>query len=337
MNNMVMNKQGGRNHAVDLMKLFAAILITNSHMQEVYPARFAHLAFGGAIGDALFFFCSGFLLMLGGSDDFFNWYKRRINRIIPAVFSVALISIVFFKHDPTLRNVIVNGGGWFVRAIFLFYAIFWFVKKYLYDKLWIAFVINTAIILICFLFLWDYDNFILVGTQYMRLPVFFLVMLFGAAISKRLTLSEQPAEQKRSSLLAWFLIFVTSVMFYYVYIYLQNRFPILKYLQLLLVPVLMVIVYAFYRFCSCSNVIKVFCNKYLHWLLYGISACCLEIYLTGGWMFGLGSKLSHMFPLNIIITFILIFIVAYLAKIFSNFLSQTFKTEKYDWKGMIRL
>ena len=122
--NQILKDNRGRNHAIDLMKFIAAILITNSHMTSIYPRQFSQLATGGAIGDSLFFFCSGFCLMMGSDTDFFNWYKRRINRIFPTVFAVALIGIVFLSRNPTLKDVIIKGGGWFVQAIFLFYAIY---------------------------------------------------------------------------------------------------------------------------------------------------------------------------------------------------------------------
>ena len=50
-----------RNISIDILKCFAALIITNSHMDILYP-KFGALATGGAIGDALFFFCSGFTL-----------------------------------------------------------------------------------------------------------------------------------------------------------------------------------------------------------------------------------------------------------------------------------
>lgn len=48
-----------RNIGIDILKFFAALLITNSHMGMLY-GKYDILATGGAIGDVLFFFCSGF-------------------------------------------------------------------------------------------------------------------------------------------------------------------------------------------------------------------------------------------------------------------------------------
>lgn len=52
-----------RNIGIDILKFFAALLITNSHMELLY-GKYSILATGGAIGDVLFFFCSGFTLFL---------------------------------------------------------------------------------------------------------------------------------------------------------------------------------------------------------------------------------------------------------------------------------
>ena len=46
-----------RDISIDIVKFFAVFLIINSHADIMY-ARYASLATGGAIGDALFLFCS---------------------------------------------------------------------------------------------------------------------------------------------------------------------------------------------------------------------------------------------------------------------------------------
>lgn len=91
---MTSNKLEGRDGSIDILKFLAVILITNSHMATLYPAPFTQLATGGAIGDALFFFCSGFTISFSRGGNFFNWYKRRINRIFPTLFAIAALSII---------------------------------------------------------------------------------------------------------------------------------------------------------------------------------------------------------------------------------------------------
>ncbi len=59
-----------RDVSLDVLKFIATIMITNSHMGVMY-GKYSVLATGGSIGDALFFFCSGyglFLKPLGGGS-----------------------------------------------------------------------------------------------------------------------------------------------------------------------------------------------------------------------------------------------------------------------------
>lgn len=57
-----------RDVSIDMMKFFAVLAITNSHMELLY-GKYSALATGGAIGDVLFFFVSGFTILLGGGKN----------------------------------------------------------------------------------------------------------------------------------------------------------------------------------------------------------------------------------------------------------------------------
>ena len=93
-----------RDICIDILKFFAVLLITNSHMELLY-GKYGMLATGGAIGDVLFFFCSGYTLFLGRERRFDNYYKRRINRIYPTVIMWALLSSAFFnRHSDIIHN-----------------------------------------------------------------------------------------------------------------------------------------------------------------------------------------------------------------------------------------
>lgn len=103
-----MNKT--RDISIDILKCIAAIVITNSHMELLY-GKYSVLATGGAIGDVLFFFCSGFTLFLGKKGRFDNWYKRRINRIYPTVFAWAIMGAFIFGYHYDMKYTIIHGGG----------------------------------------------------------------------------------------------------------------------------------------------------------------------------------------------------------------------------------
>ena len=108
-----------RDIGIDIIKLLAALLITNSHMNNYYPDSISFLGTGGAIGDALFFFCSGFTLFLKPMGRFDNWYKRRISRIYPTAICWILFSVVFLGDDKTISSALSWSGGWFFKCIMI--------------------------------------------------------------------------------------------------------------------------------------------------------------------------------------------------------------------------
>lgn len=47
---------------VSLIRFIATVLITNSHYDDLYPQGYSFLSTGGMIGNALFFWVSGYTL-----------------------------------------------------------------------------------------------------------------------------------------------------------------------------------------------------------------------------------------------------------------------------------
>lgn len=322
-----------RNDAIDILKCLAALLITNSHMASLYPSPFTPLATGGAIGDALFFFASGFTISYSRGGDFGNWYKRRVNRIFPTIFAVAAIDIILFGKDPTLKEIVTSCGGWFIQCIFLFYAVFWFVKKYLMNKLWVAYAINAAIVLVWFFAFWDKSTFIFYNGTYLRWPLYFFAMLIGASVAKQ----ERTHDKKKYPILLSVFVLIVLLGLYYGYQLIEKRYAFLDYGQLILAPVLLALVYCIYKICDSEAFLSFYSNKLAHNLIYWVSALCLEVYLCQHWILPTGASFIHYFPVNVILSFIAIGFAAYLLKVASNFLSQTFRTEDYDWKKMVSL
>ncbi len=62
-----------RDSSIDLLKFLAVFIIINSHCDILYPESIRALATGGAIGDCLFLFVSGFTLALSPVIGFGDW------------------------------------------------------------------------------------------------------------------------------------------------------------------------------------------------------------------------------------------------------------------------
>ena len=171
--------------SIDILKFFAALLITNSHMGVLYPDSLVKLSTGGAIGDVLFFFCSGFTLFLGRGGDFFNWYKRRINRIYPTVLMWAVIQAFVFKVGYGMDFTVLHGGGWFVSCIMIYYVFLYFIKRYFVDRLQWVFVFAGIVVMGWYL-TEDSSAIFMYGETYFKWCHYFLFMLAGAACGLRM-------------------------------------------------------------------------------------------------------------------------------------------------------
>ena len=79
--------------ALDFLRSLAILLITNSHLDPLYPSP--AFGTGGMFGNELFFFVSGFGLALSQSRQtvtFGAWYRKRARRVlVPMVIGVILL------------------------------------------------------------------------------------------------------------------------------------------------------------------------------------------------------------------------------------------------------
>ena len=169
----------GRNKAIVLFKFFAALLITYSHMGLLFP-KFGGLVTGGAIGDGLFFFCSGFTLFLGRDGGFLNWYKRRVSRIYPSIIMWGLLSAVAFGWTWYVTDLITTPRYWFIPCIMVYYAIFYVIRRYLMKYMKAVFVGSLLIITALSFFVLDMERSVMYAqVSFMRI-YYFMFMLLGA-------------------------------------------------------------------------------------------------------------------------------------------------------------
>lgn len=73
-----------RDLSIDILKFIACLAITNSHFDVVY-GPLSPIATGGAIGDILFFFASGFTIFLSsrGGGNSMTITKGELTEYIP--------------------------------------------------------------------------------------------------------------------------------------------------------------------------------------------------------------------------------------------------------------
>lgn len=117
---------------VDLLRAFAAIIITNAHYTGIYPSDI--IANGGLLGDVIFFSVSGFCLA-SPRIPFKQWYPKRLWRIYAVVWIATLAYVIL---GAWAVNNATDAVKWFIHptkyhfvaSITLLYVPLYFVAKY---------------------------------------------------------------------------------------------------------------------------------------------------------------------------------------------------------------
>lgn len=314
------------NYSIDILKFLAAILITNSHMGILYHP-YEKFATGGALGDVLFFFCSGFTLFMGKMDRFDNWYKKRITRIYPTIFAWALFSSIFFGKHLDAKEQWLIGGGWFISCIMLYYLLLYLIRKYFIKRLFLVFLVYSLFLLIWYLFE-DKTTMFMYGATYFKWGHYFLFMLLGAHIGSS-TKGWTVSLKKDINML------ILSLILFYGLQYLAQKNIMFSNLQIVtLIPLCGITIY-FYKICNADFLIRLAKSKIFGRIIGVISALTLEIYLVQTSLFT--DTLNFLFPLNLVIVFVLIILVAYITKVLSRIFSQTFSESPYNWYSIFKI
>lgn len=316
-----------RDISIDILKFFAVLLITNSHMELLY-GKYSLLATGGAIGDVLFFFCSGYTLFLGRERRFDNYYKRRINRIYPTVFMWALLSAAMFHRHFDMVYIVIHGGGWFVTCIMIYYVILHFIRKFAIDHLLMVLGATLLVSLGWYLVIDIPDDFNMYGATYFKWCHYFSFMLLGAILGVRKNV-DKVSLWKDSSLM------LGCVVVFYSILFMGRKIPLMHDLQVVSLIPLMGVTYYFYKMCNSEQLKTLYQSKWIGPVMKTISGLCLEVYLVQSVLFT--DRYNNLFPFNLIIMFVVILIVAYILRCLARWFSQTFREGDYEWKIIFKL
>lgn len=106
-----------RLYYLDFLRIIAIFFILNFHLDIVYPQNLQLLAFGGDIGNDIFFFLAGYLAYESISNksckQFISFYSKKLLKIMPIY--------LFFLMLPYIVPEIAKSKYWFVSAILIFY------------------------------------------------------------------------------------------------------------------------------------------------------------------------------------------------------------------------
>lgn len=318
-----------REYSIDFLKFFAALLITNSHIAVYEPLY--RLSTGGSIGDALFFFCSGFTLFMGKMGRFDNWYKRRLSRIFPPVVCWAILAAFIFGKNNTITDILINGGEWFVQCILLYYLLAYPIRKYASRYLKVIWILVAIIVCAWFAMTSSGDGFMLYGWNYCKWAAFFLFFLQGAYIGQH-----HDSVKAKLSFGKSLVCLAGCTIGWYGLLYAQQKYHLSVYIQLLSLAPLLGISYYFFMWCKSDRMERWFKSRVANPVFRGIGGLCFEIYLVQNTIYHF-VHIPADYPYNIPVLWLLIFFWAYILHIFNNFMLQTVREPDYDWKKMFTI
>lgn len=290
------------------LRFLAAILITNSHYQNIYPLEL--MASGGLLGDVLFFSISGFLV--GKTQRSFpNWYSKRIVRIYPSVIIITISFLVIGAYSlealSLFEYLIFPTNYHFIASIMILYVPMYFISKYVkqvkYLHLIILFVVLSHI-LVYFLF-YDYSYYHIDNVREPMIRfLFFLSMLIGYYFNLN-------AEQYLNNFKIRNLIFLLiSLIFYFTTKLIFASFSQFSLFQILNQYSLLLLLFFLFKFFSSIEMYLKKVPPKIFDIVQFISKLTLEIYLVQYVVIPAFENI--MFPLNFILVTISIFISAYL-------------------------
>lgn len=320
---------GKRDISIDIVKFLAVFLIINSHADIMYP-QYSQLATGGAIGDALFLFCSGYTLFWSGTKRFDNWYKKRINRIYPSVFSCLSVAIMLGYLHLNQLNIVKIGGGEFVIAIMCYYILLYLVQKYCMNHFsWVVIAVVIITLVSYWFFPYKYETsskgIYGISTLFRWIP-YFGMMLLGAWLGLKVKMGEKNVKTNWRDVT---LLFFCLGIFYGIQ-FAAKKIPAVAPWQIVTLPFLAAIVYYIWKCCNAEIFKKMYMSKWGNKVIMLIGGVCLESYLFQHYLFT--DELNWLFPLNIPIITAFILFMSYVCRCLARIISQTFKTEDYEWK-----
>ena len=296
----------------------------------MYP-HLKMLATGGAIGDCLFLFCSGFTLFLGGQKTFSGYYKRRINRIYPSVFAAAIF-VHIISLNPQIHYLQLLGGE-FIIAIMVYYVLLYYVQKYAINHLKgiLGAVVIISLIVYMLWFPYKYEvssNGIYGITTLYRWVPYFGAMLLGAIIGlKRKKL-------KYHSLWDFIKLAFCVAVFYSIQFAAKIYRPIAPWQVVTLLPLMGITVYL-YKVCNNYWMKRLYKTKWGNAIIMFVGGLCLESYLIQYSLFT--DKMNSIWPLNLFLIVLLILACSYLVRCLARLFAQTFRTEDYEWQKVFEL
>lgn len=297
---------------IDLIRALAILLITNSHLDALYPNPV--MATGGMFGNEMFFLISGYGLALSLSRDrkpFWSWLRKREWRVAePLIVATTLmIAIGFFEFSSVGELLLLYTGidhYWFLPIIMIFYIPLYFIMTAERGLLAVGFSVAIALGFYSYAYfnLISLDTFDIEAKVASKAPFYFLIMLLGVWLARN---------GRRVTTRWWdFAALVAATLAYLVF-----RFAMVRYdwfeAQFVVHVIGLCWIYAMYR-CAMDKRLEILGHGISGRVVAFLSANALQIYLLQEFFYSNAVVTALAFPLNIAFFAITVLPAAWLLK-----------------------
>lgn len=316
---------------INVLKVLAAVLITNSHYTSIWPYSF--MAFGGLLGDVLYFAISGFCLA-DIKESFPRWYLKRILRIYPILWIVNIIGvgIGYFKISSVktfIELFIYPSYFHFIASIMVLYIIYYFIVRYLLRKIGfkVVMICLTGVYTVVYVLMYDKSYYhIDVVEEGMVRFLFLAAMLLGVYYRNYSTNEKMGILQYIQVTGLFFLYLISKVAF--------SRINTISIFQIFNVVILYILLQAIFKVAKANEDVIMNAGKHFKSFVNFIGAMTLEIYLTQYIIYYICAD-KRGFPVNFIVVtvgiIILSCLVHYLDKLlFSKVRLKLTKRKSYE-------
>ena len=295
-----------------LVRCLAVLLITNSHFDFLYPD--ARLGTGGALGNTLFFLLSGYGLAISlnsgtaHQEMFWSYWLRRLGKIFPVLWVVTL-AVVLLRgewHSMSVSDWLFKMFWplqyWFVCAITLFYALFYWFGKLSEKALLLSIMLLGVPYFLCYFFILDLSHFS-IEASYFKWIVYFQIMLLGAWLSKQ---TYQPNPLRDASLMVSCVLIFFGLMVALAWL---NLWELQFLLHLILFPFALFT----FRFLSAPAVLNFTRSLGFYPVAVFLAGLTLEIYLVQVPLVPTIAQQHWIFPIGWLVAIVSIPILAFVA------------------------
>lgn len=318
--------------ALDVLKVIAAILITNSHFRVLYEDVNPAFATGGVPGDALFFFTAGFALTLGKSakQGYVMFVKNKMRRLLPTFLIWNLMANMFAFKDISWKDFLLVPEYWFIQCIFVLYLLIYPFLR-MNKKTFFILTIISILIMLSVMLIYPYPDRSVFNDTSLRYYCYLTPFIFGLYCGIN-NVKLIRAKKWRDGLIG-----ILFFCLYFVFISFGKCEENWRYYTEIfsLIPLNLFMFYL-YRFFSQEKLIdRIYNNKWLYRMVKFVSTLTLQIYVVQFYL--ITDDYNHLFPLNIVLMFAIIFTVAYLLNVFTKLFEQTLSSEAWSIKKALHI